>query len=199
MRASLGWVHGDDERALADSLRALDAVKRIRDLQPDELVRTRLSAQWTMPYYRFSGQALERALAGDEAYLDAGFMMMERLRGRVLLGAMDAMRITEEMQPGGDAAARRRGILDRIAGMQKVLMEAGQPSEETRRLLADLERLEAQEAASRSELAAADDRWSTLRHPRAPALAEVQRALAPDEALLAFQVASDETDEESTL
>ena len=195
VRASLAWTAGG-RAALEDSLRALDAIERIREMQPDDLVRTRFSAQWAMPFYRFSSQALEAGLAGDHEMIAAGFAMMERLRGRVLLDAMDSMRATERMQPRGAAAARRQAILDEIARSQKELLRSGITEPQRSRLLGDLDRLEAQEAALQSELAAQDARWSALRRPVIPSLEQVQEALAADEALLAFQVASDDTDAE---
>ncbi len=138
VRASFGWHRGEPGQALRDSLTALDAVERVRDLQPDDQVRTRFAMGWTLPYYRFSGQVLERAQRdGGKVGIATGFAIMERLRGRVLLDAMDAMKVTQALSPD---------VPD-------------------------------------------------LRRPRIPPLEEVQGALDTGEAILAFQVAADPTDE----
>ena len=188
-RAQIRWLMGPRERALDEGREALDAIERIRDLQRDELVRARLGSEWSYYYYVFSGALLDAA--GDDparADLELAFSVMERLRGRVLLDALDAAGATAAIGAGGPLQEERATILEEIGREQQRLLDPRLPEEERRERLGRLERLEAREAVLRDELLRADPAFAELRRPSLPSLGDVQRELGPDEALLAYQL-----------
>ncbi len=166
---ALAWLLGREGReaeARAAEAGVLDAIEQIRDVQLDPDSQAWIASAWAMPYYDLAGR--EKA-AGD---LAGAFATLERLRANTLLEAMARAHIAvPEALRARHAEALRR------------LNEAGQVADEGRDENA-LPALELEELAAREALAAAAD-------PRVRPVApdEVRRALAPDEALVAIQLA----------
>jgi tetratricopeptide (TPR) repeat protein len=193
VRSEGRWRSGPRGRAIADSLAALDTIERMRNLQPDTLVRARTFARWAAPYTRLVGHLLaghllepgERVTAGD---VEAAFRVTERRRARVLLDGLDAARAMEG-RAGGGTAARRGEVLDAIAAVQRRLVDPATGEETRRATLSELERLEREEEALRDALARADPRFALPPPARLASLAGVEAALAADEALLSYQIA----------
>jgi len=188
LRTDLQWRTGTTDEAFAAALAALGAIEKIRDLQRDELVRARTIAEWTYFYHRVVARLLGRGTADDVA-LERGFAVMERLRGRVLLDALDAAGAAGAAARQGPDVALRGDVLDRIGEVQRSLLHPGMPAAARAEALAKLDRLEAREAALRGVLARADPSFAKLHQPEVPTLAGVRQALADDQALLAFVVA----------
>jgi len=190
--AETRWKIGPPERALADSLEALDAIERIRELQRDDLVRARLGSEWTFYYYSLIRKLLHREPA-SEADRELAFQIGERLRGRVLLDRLDAARATGA---GGDSELhrRRREVLEQIGVEQARLQSSLLAEVDLQESLRALETLEQESTSLGDELARVDPAFARLRRPVPPSIAETLAALGPDEAMLVFLLASQADD-----
>ncbi len=188
-RALVRWEHAPRELALRDVQVAADAIEAIRDLARDDRSRTLLFANRAGHYHRFAGLLLaDHAARGDRAALVDAFALMERLRARALLEKLDAAGATEALV-SADTVKRRNGALDAIAAVQRRLQGDEMSAGERSAVVEELRRAEANEAALREELAAADARFAALRRPATVSLDAVAATLAPDEALLSYQLA----------
>jgi len=180
MRAS--WVTGSREHAIEDSLELLDAIEDLVDRQASEAGRARVFSIWTDPYYWLSGRLLEapEASRGD---LELAFTLAERLRARVLLEALSTSHATP---PAADAErARLDRVRQDIVRLQRELLEPGLTDEErNNRVLSKLALAEFEEAVLSQPPAEAG-----LARPDLATLAQVEEALAENEAMLLFQVA----------
>jgi CHAT domain-containing protein/tetratricopeptide (TPR) repeat protein len=181
------WNTKSRAAAIRDSLAAIDSVETLRGLQDDANSSAALFSSWTFDYYWLSGRLLQDGQVDDVAL---GFFVTERMRARSLLDALDRSRPVPD--PRHPAIKERRGLLEAIAAVQRVLMDPtldDAPRAARLRELEELERRE-QEAARQITLAFHDV-------PRTPptfaSLDAVQSALAPNEALLSFQVGLWET------
>lgn len=188
-RARVHQHRGDREAATADRLAALDLIERLRDLQPDDLLRSYFFSQWTFAYYELIDALLEPA--GSEpppAELALAFTVAERLRARALLDALDGAGASARVGARAEGHDERAAVLERITRLQRRLLGPGVETGERSRLLAELERLENEEEALRDAIARRDPWFAALRRAPIPSLAEVQQALAPDQALLSYQL-----------
>jgi tetratricopeptide (TPR) repeat protein len=190
MRVS--WAALPPERALADARSALGAIEAIRDRQRSESSRAGLSAVWSESYYWLSGRLLE---TGDAERLNDAFGVMERLRARTLVEALEAARAA--IGSPSPLPARQATILGNISQVQRRLLDPGLPEADRSRALGDLRRLEIEEAEVRNLLAAAPVPASSLLPllpllPGGAVLPQVRQELAADEALLSFQISPDE-------
>jgi tetratricopeptide (TPR) repeat protein len=171
----------------------LEAIEKIRDLQPSGTVGARLFSRWTGSYYRFTGGLL-RGLGGSPdpaGDLELAFHTIERMRARSLLDEMDgagAQPPTEEEVP---EATLREEVLRQIAETQKRLADPELAGAERSSALEELERLETEEALLRDAVARVDPVFAAWRAPTIPTIEEVQQALAPDQAVLSFQLAEE--------
>ena len=181
MRAS--WDALPHEEAIAVSQMALDWIETIREQQSGDAGRAGLLSIWAEDYYWPSGRLLEDGPAGAAE----AFGIIERLRSRTLLESLAAARAN----PAGQDRARHELALERIARIQRRLLDPELPADERETALRELRRLEIAEASLRALL-----HRSGQEPARAAAgstlLPEVQRALAPDEALLSYQIGNDE-------
>jgi len=186
IRASMRWATGPREQALADSQEAMEAIERIRDLQADDLIRARSFSEFAFFYYRFIGHLLATADGSPApSDLERAFAVAERLRARVLMQSLDAAGVVRPRDTEEDR--RHEALLESISRAQRQLRSEGADVEA---LLAEIERLEIEEAAVRGAIARQNPRFSSLVRPSTPGLHEVQAALGPDQALLAFQLSS---------
>jgi CHAT domain-containing protein len=188
-RARMRWMTGPREQAIAESLATLDSIEAIRDTQDEGVVRARVFSLWAFMYDALAGHLL---YSPDPSPADLGlaFSVIERKRSRVLLDELDAARATAALAPVDPARERRQAVLKQIAEVQRRLMDAALPEAQRRKAIGELERLELQEAALRTEFLRRDAAYAALRRPRLPALEEVGQALREDEAIFSFQVAA---------
>jgi CHAT domain-containing protein len=173
-RMRVSWISNPLEKAFEDSQAALNAIEALRDLQGGAAGQPGLFSTWADHYHWLSGRLLE---AGQ---LERAFGGIERMRSRTLI---DALGLSGSGSPA--LKARRADLFLEIARLQRQLLETG-PEDQA---AAEIERLEIEEAALRARIAAADPAYASLRSPRFASLEQVRGALAPDEALLSFQIA----------
>ncbi|HEX7181850.1 MAG TPA: CHAT domain-containing protein, partial [Thermoanaerobaculia bacterium] len=185
-RMRVSWAAKHPEQAVADSYAALDAIEALRDLQVG-YGQAEMFATWSEDYSWFAGKLLQAEM------LDGAFDVMERMRGRALLDALTAARVapalTEAAKP---LQSRRAALLGEISRVQRRLLTPDLPTAERQAARLELERLELEEAGLRNRLEQADPARSALRASSFSSLAAVRKALAPDEALLSFQIAPEE-------
>jgi CHAT domain-containing protein/tetratricopeptide (TPR) repeat protein len=184
-RMRLSWRTRAPGLAFDDSLAALRAIETLRDRQPEGGSAARLFAAWASDYHWPAGRLLLEHERGDAAALPRAFALVERLRARTLLDALDAA-AAGQAPATPEAQARAREARARIVAWQQRLLDpAGDPASRPA-LLAQLQRAEDDEAEARRALRPAPLRG---RPAGFATLDEVRAQLAPDEALLSFQTA----------
>ena len=192
MRAS--WVSGSRERAVADSNAALAAIETLRDLQGGATSRVGLFSSWSDDYSWFSGRLLEAWSSGKtQSDLDEAFETMERKRARTLLDALAAAQAAPARPSSLKPLQERLSqVHEDISQVQRQLLDPDLPADQRPAAQADLERLELEEQDLRDRIDEASPALTALRAPVFARLAQVRDALAPDEALLSFQIALDQ-------
>lgn len=191
MRAS--WVSGSRERAVADAHAALEAIETLRDLQGGAASQVGLFSSWSDDYSWFSGRLLESwSSRKDQTDLDGAFEVSERKRARALLDALTAAKAAPA-QPASLKPLQERlsQIHEEISQVQRQLLDPDVPAPQRTAAQTDLERLELEDDDLRGRIAAASPALTALRAPTFSTLTQVRSALAPDEALLSFQIAPD--------
>jgi CHAT domain-containing protein/tetratricopeptide (TPR) repeat protein len=187
MRLSL--AAGTGARRLADSRSALDAIEALRDLQTGSSGQAEAFSTWSEDYYWLSGRLIDAALKEKQPEgLEQAFQVMERLRARSLI---DALAAAHALPAAALPIRQRRGaVLEQISEVQRRLFDPALPAAERAAATRDLDRLEIQEADLRNQLARAAPALDPSRRADFATLERVRQALAPDEALLSFQVSS---------
>ncbi len=186
-RGGMRWRRGQRDLAIADLTRATDTIEKMRDLQRDDLVRARFFAEWTFAYYRLCGYLLDPPGTTPSAEdMDRAFRVAERMRSRTLLDALDAAGAVASLPLAPAARRPRDEVLSRIAAAQKRLLDPGLAPADREGVLAEIDRLEVEEAELRDELARESPSFGVLREPRFPSLGEVRQTLADDQALVVF-------------
>jgi hypothetical protein len=181
----ISWQTQPLAEAVADGERALGVFESLRELQLDERGRTGVLAAWTRDYYWLSGGLLERAERDDdESLVGRAFLVTERMRARALLEAVQPN--VADAVPTDAAVRDRQEVLGQIVELNRRML-LGPEDRARARILEELEALELRERELREALYRA--------HGRAPAAAfepaildDLRKALAPDEALLSFQI-----------
>ena len=187
-RMRVTWKTGPRDQAIERSLEALDTIEALRDLQRDASGSTWLFSAWTKDYYLALGRLLDRPFPPERRDLALAFSIAERLRARVLLERLMSGSSAPALPADHPSQKRRREILEGIVDAHRRLLHPGLGGDQRKAALAELERLELEESALRADAARA------TAVPKLPtttfvSLDEVEEALAPDEALLSFQVA----------
>jgi hypothetical protein len=196
VRAGLGSAHRSRDEVITDYARAVEAVERLRDLQPDNMVRARMLWDWAFIYYRMAGYLLGgRAVDGTpfsatRQEIDLAVRTIEKLRARILLDAMDAAQATEAINRQTAAARELTPLLERVQGLRQRLDSPGLPRSEREETIAELTALEAAERLRRRDAAEADPAYALLRRPEIPGLDQLQQSLDEDEALVLFQLST---------
>jgi CHAT domain-containing protein len=180
-RMRVSWALDPPKKALADGWAALDAIEALRDLQGDSEGQPGLFSTWAEDYYWLSGRLLE---AGRTR---SAFGVIERMRSRTLIDALGLSRRGPGVSPS--LQARRADLFLEIAQVQRRLLDPSLPAGERERARAELDRLEIEAADLRARIAASDPAYAALSRPGFASLEQVRGALAPDEALLSFQIA----------
>jgi CHAT domain-containing protein len=188
-RADMLQDAGDREAWIDASQRAIAAVERIRDLQPDGTVGARLFSRWSFFYYAFSGQLLRGLSVSPDPQgdLDLAFRTTERMRSRVLIDELDTAGAHPTPATGPDGE-RRAELLESIARIQIRLTDVRLPEFQRVADLDELERLEVEEQLLRDAIAREDPGFAALRSPIIPSIDQVRERLAPDQAVLSFQL-----------
>jgi CHAT domain-containing protein len=178
---------GEREKGLSEWLGMLDMLEKIRDHEPDEMVRAGIQSQWAFIYYRVAGYFLQQPGPGTPLEdMDRALSVIERMRARTLLDSLDAAGAAT----GGssnDLTKERAEVLQRIVREQRGLLSPVLSEDERTRRLSGLEQLEAREVYLREQIARGEPAFAALRTPVIPSIRQVQEALAPREALLSFQ------------
>jgi hypothetical protein len=104
--------------AIRDSLAAIDTVETLRTLQDDANSSAAIFSNWTLDYYWLSGRLLRD---GQNEDLALAFFVIERMRARSLLDALDRSRPARD--PQHPAIREQRAALEAIATVQRALME----------------------------------------------------------------------------
>ena len=187
-RMRVSWAAGSEERAFAASQSVLDAIEALRERQAASTGKAEAFSAWSEDYYWLSGRLIEASLAGGgPRELERAFGIAERLRARSLIDTLEVAHAV----PAATAPIRqqRAQVLERISGVQRRLLDPDLAAAERTAANRELERLEIEEADLRNQLARAAPVLGVARRPDFATLERVRRALAPDQALLSFQIA----------
>lgn len=178
-RMRLRWQAAPLEQALADSLTALDAIEALRDQQGGSVHQAGLFSTWAEDYYWLSGWLV------NLHRLEEAFQVIERMRARTLTDVLGLPR--PDVPPA--LHARRAEVALAITRLQRRLMEEDLSAAERETARSELHRLDIEGDGIRLEIQRSGSSPAGPRLPGFASLREVGRNLAPDEALLSFQVA----------
>jgi CHAT domain-containing protein/tetratricopeptide (TPR) repeat protein len=190
-RMRVSWATRPPEQAIADSLAALDIIEATREIQTGPTLQAGLLTLWSEDYYWLSGRLFASSRGGrDTRKLKQAFSVLERLRARTLLETLQAARVVPT--PSSDELrlrTRRAAVLEDLAGVQRRLLDPDLSAQDRAAAIHELERLELEESDLRNQLARSNPALASLHRPTFASLAQVRQALAPDEAMLSFQIA----------
>lgn len=182
------WDANDLDQGIAAGTVALDAIERIRDLQPDSQSRASTFGRWVFFYERFIGMVLGNSKAPSTQSIEMALTIAERRRARTLLDQLDSVGGTTRVAERHPASAPREALLFQASNLQRRLSSGSLSRAERAELRTQLTRAESDATLLARDIAADDTTFSQLRLPSIPRLDQLQRALADDEALLAYLV-----------
>ena len=185
-RSKLYLRIGDRQRGIESGFATLDQVERIRDLQLDREVRARVFSRFADVYRALAGYLLSAEENPSAKDVERAFQTVERMRARILLDSLDAGRLTETLTSDDPIVEERALILEKIAEIQRRLLEPDVVTTKRQSLLGDLGALELRELAIRELVAAAHPHFATVRSPVIPSLEQLRRSLADDQALVSY-------------
>jgi tetratricopeptide (TPR) repeat protein len=190
-RMLVSWQTRPPEQAIADSLAALDVIEATREIQTGPALQAGLLTLWSEDYYWLSGRLFASSRDGrDTRKVEQAFSVLERLRARTLLETLQAARVVPA--PSADEVrlrTRRAAVLEDLAGVQRRLLDPNLSPQDRASEVRKLERLELEEADLQNQLARSNPALASLQRPEFATLARVRQALAPNEAMLSFQIA----------
>ncbi len=166
----------------ADLAAAADTVDRWRDEQGDRSTRARFLWGWRRVYDRLAAHFFAAGRVDD------GLHAMERLKARAALDYFAAAGATEAVRPAASGAADLALAVDEIGRARRALSAPGREADERAALRAGLDAAVRRVSDAHEQLAAQDPRYGAVVRPRACGARDVQSALGPGEALLAFQI-----------
>jgi len=190
------WATAPRDEALSAALSTLEIADRLGQLQETEGGRAEVASVWTEIYQWLAGRLLTDAVAGggeplDPETLATAFSVAERMRARLLLESLSAAGVKTAGAPGEidpELEASWRALQQEIVSVHRRLLDPRSPPELRQELLPkldDLERKEERLAFQRHQARSS----ATARPEDVVGLEELRAGLAPDEALLAFQLA----------
>jgi len=199
--ARLKALSGSLEDCVAAHLEALDQIERIRGLQIEGDIRAQAFYRWAYVYYRLAGFLLYRSASSVTPDEDSAlaFRTIERFRARELLEAIEAPNRFRQTGIDSPASTEREAVLARISGVQRALSDSGLDPSARQTTLRELESLEDLESDLRDQLLRESPAFAALYQPEIPGLDEVQALLAPDQALLSYQLWDGESEEHPPL
>ncbi len=197
--ARVALLFGTPAEGIEESLVALDAIEQTRTAQVGGAIRAQSFSRWVDVYYRLAGFLLEGIPASVNPDEDRAlaFRTVERFRARELLEHMEAPRRVPSNE--GVVGKQHAEVLALIAGVQRELSKTGLSPEERHESLAELEVLEEQASALRDRLLRESSTAPGYEKPKIHGIAEIQALLAPDEAMLSFQLWDGENDRRAPL
>ncbi len=177
-RMRLVWRTLPEDRAIAQSHEALDAIERLRSRQAGESSRAGLFGNWARDYQWLTGQLLQVR----PPHVAEAFEVGERLRSRVLL---ERLAQAGPASGGADERGSSGQLRLRIADTQRRLLSTPLAESERRTLLDQLRLLELEQ----EELT--EGRFPALPESAIPfaSLDAVQRSLDEDEVMVWFSMA----------
>ncbi len=178
------------EETVAAHLQALDLIERIRAPQVEGAIRAQAFSRWVDVYYRLAGFLLRGAEASDTPGRDTetAFETVERFRARELLERVQAARGGRRTVGRQAVSPKRDEVLARIAEVQRRLSDPGLSAPERQAALGELAELEDVESDLRDRLLRESEDLAALHQSTIPSVAEIQTLLAPDQALLSYQL-----------
>ena len=141
---------------------------------------------WTSDYLWLSGRLLQDAQDGE---IDLAFSITERMRARSLLDQLE--RLQTLLNPKDPAVKNRRAVLERIAAVQRRLMDPRLDDGQRRVTLDELQNLELREREARRQIGIAFPTDASA--PTFASVRRLQESLGANEALLSFQIGLWET------
>jgi CHAT domain-containing protein len=197
VKMRVSWKTGSLDDFVRDAQRALSEIEQLRAQQADPTIQAGLLSTWSDDYYWFAGRLLEAARDGRCPFcLDRAFGAIERLRARTLLGIVAAAGVgvsTDQVD-----VARLTALRSAIERVTRRRQESALPPSERANAESDLRAFSAEEDRLRqagslgAPSPASSSKSGIAITPASPGfatLSEVQALLAPDEALLSFQIA----------
>jgi hypothetical protein len=178
-RLRLMWRTLPEDRAVAQSHEALDAIERLRSSLAGESSRAGLFGNWARDYQWLTGQLLR----ARPPRLAQAFEVGERLRSRVLLERLAQAGAATGTGAGDPETSQQ--LQPRIAATQRRLLSATLAISERRTVLDQLRLLELEQEG------VTEGRVPALPVSSVPfaSLKTVQRALAAHEAMIWFSIA----------
>ncbi len=187
-RVKVRW--GSPEEGIAAHLDALDLIERVRAPQVGGNIRAQAFSHWAGVYYRLAGLLLQRSASSANPQEDCAlaFRTIERFRARELLETIEAPDRFRQTTEESAAFSERKEVLVRISDVQRTLSDHGLDSLARQTTLRELQSLEDLESELRDQLLRESPAFAALFQPKIPDLDEVQARLAPDQALLSYQL-----------
>lgn len=181
-RMDVQWRSLPRDEALARSLAALEVIEALRSLQTGESGRVGVGSVWSDAYFWLGGRLLDSDPTAREVAV--AFALGERARARTLLEILSARDEPDAGAPG--PSPRHRRVLEEIVSVHRRLLDPQLDGDDRRLALARLDELEIEEAALRE--GAGIGAPGELGEEDFADLAEVESLLAPNQALLVFQL-----------
>ncbi len=197
--ARIAALYGSRQESIEAHIAALDQIERTRSPQVGGSIRAQAFSRWANVYYRLAGfllEGLDGSSTPDED-LAVAFRTLERFRARELLESLETPR--HEPLKSGPEVRRHQEILAKIASVQRRLSETGLEPEVRTDVLEELRDLEEQESVLKDRLLQLSSESGDGRASKIPGLTEIQTLLAPDEALLSYQLWDGEGDRKAAL
>lgn len=189
-RAGLRLQWGDYEGAFADWERSFAVAEAIRDRQEDAAIKAGIFSSFT-PYYASAVGARLSRPDRTAADVERAFDVLERLRARQLLDALDAAGVTGSVLETTPAAKARAEAQKRATHLAAELSAGKLDATQRAATRDELDAIERTERELRARLAEEDPRFARMHQPSVPDLAEARAVLRPDEALIAFSISLD--------
>ncbi len=193
-RARMVALDGTREDAIEAHLETLDAIEAARAPRNGRTIRAQSFEQWAYVYYRLAGFLLQGSSAsegsGDDVAL--AFRTMERYRARELLSEVYGRGTAGSGTPG-EMAGRHRASLERIAKIQRRVVDPAVTGEARAEALEALTRAEEEEQELRDALEGPAGRPDGDSPGPFPGIEMVQAALSENQALLAYQLWDEES------
>ncbi len=180
------WTVEPVTTAIEKSIQYLEEIERLRQRQGTDFARQGVSASWASAWYWLSGRILEAASAEDRALADralvvAAFSSIEKFRARQL----------REQMARSKAITLPRTELElsrQVQSINKTLMEDATLTQHERQALLEqsvtTQLVETPNTSAKGSTTANERPWTS-----AVALPDIEKALAPNEALISYQLA----------
>ena len=197
--ARIRALYDSREQGIEAHIAALNQIERTRAPEVGGSIRAQAFSRWAYVYYRLAGfilEGLDDSSTPDED-LAVAFRTLERFRARELLESLETPR--KETLNTGPETDQHEDVLAHIASVQRSLSKTGLAPEVRREVLEELKDLEEQESVLKDQLLQLASEPKNRRSSKIPGLAEIQAILAPDEALLSYQLWDGEVDRKAPL